>query len=324
MAPTKKKQGKKPATKKPEKPKKELKEPEHAQEEPKEDADAEYDEEEDDDYDPSKKADDAEDDESGDEEVEKLPDYSNIQAAVSSVRTRRQRDQGYSADKHQETSLKRHKEGVSFDVDNLFEELRLGRAKAEVNLEWRSTVEDPEKLAAEDKAAQKPSVEESPEDDSEKIKIQTSYTFAGKVVTESKLVDANSAEAKAYMNSTSFLSRIDDSGNKIPRAFVPILRQIPGTDEPTELRIKLKRPSLIDKFLSSQGKQLKLSTLEKSRLDWASFVDKRKIQDDLKLHNKAGYLDKQDFLGRVESKRDEHYVEAREAERQRQWKLNNT
>lgn len=320
MAPTKKKQGQKPATKKPEK------EPDVVdfKEEPKEDVDEEYDEEEDDDYDPSKKADEVEDDESGDEEVEKVPDYSNIQATVSSVRTRRQRDQGYSTDKHQETSLKRHKEGINFDVDNLFEELRLGRAKTEVNLEWRSTVEDPAKIAAEDKAALEPSAEETHGDDGEKIKIQTSYTFAGKVVTESKLVDANSAEAKAYLNSTSFLTQIDDSGNKVPRAFVPVLRQIPGTDEPTELRIKLKRPSLIDKFLSSQGKKLKLSTLEKSRLDWASFVDKRKIKDDLKLHNKAGYLDKQDFLGRVESKRDKQYVEAREAERQRQWKLNNT
>lgn len=283
--------------------------------------DENYDEEADDDYDPLKKNEDADDEDNiGDEEAEKVPDYLDIQATVSSVRTRSQRDAGSSLDKYQESSLKRHKEGVSLDVDSIFADLRLGKAKAEVSLEWRSTVEDPANLLEEEPI--QPADNE--EDGTDKIKIQTSYTFAGKVVTETKLVDANSAEAKAYMNSTSFLSQIDPSRDKVVRAFVPILRLIPGSTEPIELRIKLKRPSLIDKFLASQGKKLKLSTLEKSRLDWASFVDKRKLNDDLKLHNKAGYLDKQDFLGRVQSKRDDQYVEAREAERQRQWKLNKT
>lgn len=285
----------------------------------------EYDEEEDDDYDPSKKTEEVEDDEeSGDEPIENVPDYSQIQASVSSVRTRHQRGMGDVSDKYQDSTLKRHRDGTTVDVDVLFEELRLGRNRDRVANEWRSTFEDPEKMKAEEKALTEAKEENTVDDDNDKIKIQTSYTFAGKVVTESKLVDANSAEARAYLNSTSFLSQVDGSGNKIARAFVPILRQVPGTSEPTELRIKLKRASLIDKFLSSQGKKLKLSTLEKSRLDWASFVDKRKIKDDLQLHNKAGYLDKQDFLNRVESKRDEHYVQAREAERQRQWKLNNT
>ena len=46
--------------------------------------------------------------------------------------------------------------------------------------------------------------------------------------------------------------------------------------------------------------KMKLSTLEKSRLDWASF-DKRNINEELKIHNKAGYLDKQDFINRMNS-----------------------
>ena len=61
--------------------------------------------------------------------------------------------------------------------------------------------------------------------------------------------------------------------------------------------------------------KMKLSTLEKSRLDWASFVDKRNINEELKIHNKAGYLDKQDFINRMNSKRDDLYLQAKEKEK---------
>ena len=101
------------------------------------------------------------------------------------------------------------------------------------------------------------------------------------------------------------------------------MRQDPQTKETYELRIKLKRPSLIDKFIALNGnnKKMKLSTLEKSRLDWASFIDKRKIGDELKRHNRGGYLDKQDFLNRVDYKKDEIYQRAKEEERKRQFQL---
>lgn len=95
-----------------------------------------------------------------------------------------------------------------------------------------------------------------------KIWINTSYAFAGRVITESKQVDADSAEAKAYLNSTAGLQMKEGATQKY-RAFVPVIRTIKGSDEPVELRIKLKRPSLIDKFLSTLGNKFqKLSTLE--------------------------------------------------------------
>jgi Bucentaur or craniofacial development len=34
-------------------------------------------------------------------------------------------------------------------------------------------------------------------------------------------------------------------------------------------------------------------------LDWAGFVDKEGIQDDLKRHNKDGYIERQEFLRRT-------------------------
>jgi len=51
----------------------------------------------------------------------------------------------------------------------------------------------------------------------------------------------------------------------------------------------------------------KLTTLEKSRLDWAGYVDKAGIGDELDKQKKggAGYLDRKDFLGRVEHRTNE-------------------
>lgn len=72
-----------------------------------------------------------------------------------------------------------------------------------------------------------------------------------------------------------------------------------------------KRPSALE---AAAGKKApKLNTLEKSRLDWAGFVDQEGIGDDLKRHNKGGYLQEQDFLHRVSAKRDADWKGARKS-----------
>lgn len=58
----------------------------------------------------------------------------------------------------------------------------------------------------------------------------------------------------------------------------------------------------------------KLSTLEKSKLDWATYVDKEGINDELSAHNKDGYLAKQDFLNKVDSVKENEYKELRRKE----------
>lgn len=269
----------------------------------------EYDEDEDDDYDPSNKPAD-ENEPSDDSDGEPQPDYSAINTGVSQVRTRTQRYQesGPGSKSKLATSGLVKNETSGLNVDALFQSLQDGN----VNKEWSKYIkEDTPKAEEQPKSLTEQSVEQ--------IRIETTYTFAGKLVRESKLVDANSAEAKAYLNSTSGLLR-DNNGDKGNKSYVTVLRNIPGGDEQVPLRIKLKRPSLIDKFLAGDKKN-KLTTLEKSRLDWASFVDKKSLKDDLSLHNKAGYLEKQDFLGRMDAKRDLEYQRAKELDRQRQWQL---
>lgn len=280
--------------------------PELPAESRKSDDEDDYLEEEDEDYDPSKKQpEDQDQSEESDNEPE--PDYSAINTGISQVRTRTQRYQESGGSKRSKTAVGGlvGPEHSGLNVDALFESLQSGS----VNEEWRKYIKEDTPKHEEPKMT-------LTEAAAEMVRIETTYTFAGKLVRESKMVDANSAEAKAYLNSTSGLMR--DSGNK--SAYVTVIRKIAGSEETVPLRIKLKRPSLIDKFLAGDKKN-KLTTLEKSRLDWASFVDKKRLKDDLSLHNKAGYLEKQDFLGRMDAKRDLEYQRAKELDRQRQWQL---
>lgn len=265
-----------------------------------------YDEENDEDYDPSKAEHKSEVESSDDEEV---PDYSAV-ARITQVKTRGQIYAGTSSTGSSRPS-ELLKDDLQIDVDALFSSLQDDNSS-----EWRLLIQSEEKENSKNSDQRQPAERLSAEEEL-KIQIVTTYTFAGRLVRESKLVATDSAEARAYLNSTSGLMGGNDENND-HKSSVTVIRRVQGTDEERPLRIKLKRLSLIDKFLT-RDKKNKLTTLEKSRLDWASFVDKKRIKDDLAHHNKGGYLEKQAFLDRVESKRDKHYQHAKDLERQRQW-----
>lgn len=299
--------------------------------------DSEDDDEEDEDYDPEKKneadnvsgvsSDEEEDnDRYKDEKSSKIPDYSTIESSTSQIKTRSQRlhekllnQSRFIGNFEVDSKTGLVKDQSTIDVESIFENLKTGSPSID-NLEELNI--DNEKMA--NNQQQQLNIDENEFEGPKQIKIQINYTFAGKLITETKYVDENSQEAKAYLNSTSNISS-SNSDNDIPyrRSQVKVIRTDPVTNETKELRIKLKRPSLIDRFLSvsANSKKMKLSTLEKSRLDWASFVDKRNINEELKIHNKAGYLDKQDFINRMNSKRDDLYLQAKEKEKIRKQQL---
>ena len=266
-------------------------------------SDDDYDEENDDNYDPTK-AEEKNEDESSDDDKD-VPDYSAV-AGVSQVRTRGQLYSGGSSSASKHSDLVQDE--LRIDVAAVFSSLDSTDAQ-----EWCLLIPSSDKDGKQDFRQSKQEGLKIDEKD-EQIQIVSTYTFAGKLVREQKLVSANSAEARAYLNSTSGLVVPKES----PKGSVTVIRQVQGTDEERPLRIKLKRSSLIDKFLA-RDKKNKLTTLEKSRLDWASFVDKKRIKDDLAQHNKGGYLEKQDFLNGVESKRDQQYQQAKELDRKQQW-----
>ncbi|KAI1757816.1 bucentaur or craniofacial development-domain-containing protein [Xylaria castorea] len=155
-------------------------------------------------------------------------------------------------------------------------------------------------------------------DTSGMIKIRRTYNFAGKVHTEEKLVARDSAEAKLYLASQDphLADTEDEQPKRKPRkAFRSIFEPV---IEGLALRADLKLGMNIRLELrEQQAKAKKLNVVEKSRMDWAGFVDKEGIKDELELAGKSkeSYVSRQDFLQRVEAKKEEEARRARMAGR---------
>jgi hypothetical protein len=149
--------------------------------------------------------------------------------------------------------------------------------------------------------------EASPSDpvpEQEMIRIKRTYNFAGKVHTEEKLVHKDSAEAKLYVAS-----------NPQPNDGIP--------DEPPKRATRKAfrsrfEPAPIEGFAQRADLNLgvtarreaaakKLNTVEKSRMDWAGYVDQEGIQDELEMaaKSKESYNARTEFLARTEAKREE-------------------
>ena len=111
---------------------------------------------------------------------------------------------------------------------------------------------------------------------------------------EEKTGPADSMEAKLYKQAQD--ASADTNGQQKP-AHPPPLRR------PMKRRLFMNGSETAEKDAS----KVKLNTLEKSKLDWAAHVDKEGISDELNEAGKAknAYLDRVDFLGRMDAKRDE-------------------
>ncbi|KAK5664019.1 hypothetical protein OQA88_233 [Cercophora sp. LCS_1] len=149
---------------------------------------------------------------------------------------------------------------------------------------------------------------------SESIRIKRTYNFAGKVHTEEKVVARDSAEARLYLASLENRGSAEPVGDddapskKMPRkAFRSIFEPIPDqaamrTDLNLGMSVRLRA-----RELANEANAKKLNTVEKSRMDWAGYVDREGLKDELDLAGKSkhSYTARQDFLARAEAKRDE-------------------
>ncbi|KAI1812074.1 bucentaur or craniofacial development-domain-containing protein [Poronia punctata] len=159
------------------------------------------------------------------------------------------------------------------------------------------------------------------QDETDMIKIRRTYNFAGKVHTEEKLVARDSAEAKVYLASLDPNKEPEKAEEEAlkpkPRKafrsrFEPViegaLQQRGDLNLGMNTRLALRE---------QQAKAKKLNVVEKSRMDWAGFVDKEGIKDELELAGKSkeSYTSRQDFLLRVEAKKEEEARRARIAGR---------
>lgn len=143
------------------------------------------------------------------------------------------------------------------------------------------------------------------------IKIKRTYKFAGEMITEEKIVPKDSAEAKAFLSSGENVELTEVDGVSSRNLRRP-LRKISRFDpNPTGTIKKSWEKQVVEADKDASGP--KINTVEKSRLDWAQYVDEAGIKDELRTASKAkeGYIGRMDFLGRVDAKRDEEARHAR-------------
>ncbi|KAM8947834.1 craniofacial development protein 1 isoform 1-T1 [Pelodytes ibericus] len=121
-----------------------------------------------------------------------------------------------------------------------------------------------------------------------KVTITKVFDFAGEEVRVTKKVESSSKEAKDFI-------KLQETGQTQPSP-APL-----RTSQPTGSGVK--RPGGVSSILGKLGsKKQKLSTLEKSKLDWETFKEQEGIGDELAIHNrgKDGYIERKAFLERVD------------------------
>lgn len=138
----------------------------------------------------------------------------------------------------------------------------------------------------------------APAEAEELILIKRKYEFAGETITEEKQVAKSSAEGRLYLAAMTLQQNsITSTPNKKPSLRRP------------KKRASMFEPPPDDSPLSTpgaKGRGPKLNTIEMSKLDWAGYVDKEGIKDELDGAEKAkeGYLGKMDFLDKMSAKRE--------------------
>ena len=162
-------------------------------------------------------------------------------------------------------------------------------------------------------------------DEADLIRIKRTYNFAGKVHTEEKLVARDSAEAKLYLaeNGAADAAALDGDSSptqkRMPRKafrsmFEPVAAD--GLGHRADLNLAMSE-RLRARELAKEADAKKLNTVEKSRMDWAGFVDREGIKDELELAGKSkhSFAARQDFLARSEALREDEARKLRMAGR---------
>ncbi|GJN68932.1 swr complex subunit [Purpureocillium lilacinum] len=225
------------------------------------------------------------------------------------VKTRRQR-----AEEKEERKYAAAQGPVTIDVDAVWQQMMSGKA---VQPATTTTGEPDDSKVDSHGAAGDIQDTQRDGDSSDTIRIKRTYNFAGRVHTEEKVVARDSAEAKLYLASQGQdAAPLDVSPTKratkkaFRSAFEPIVDAGPGRTD-----LNLGVTARLQAAKEAQAK--KLNTVEKSRMDWAGFVDKEGIQDELELASKSkgSYGAREAFLARSEAIREDEARRARMAAR---------
>ncbi|KAL9111631.1 MAG: hypothetical protein Q9227_003904 [Pyrenula ochraceoflavens] len=153
----------------------------------------------------------------------------------------------------------------------------------------------------------------------ETITIPVTYRFAGETHTELKTVPRNSEEAQTFLakqakNGGSTIittdgARLNENGLPLRRPLRKVSKFDPNINDPESFKKNWEKSMVQAKEISGP----KINTVEKSRLDWVTHVDKAGLQEELSEHarGKKNYMGQRDFLDRVENVREEEARRAR-------------
>ncbi|KAF4944406.1 hypothetical protein FGADI_12716 [Fusarium gaditjirri] len=143
------------------------------------------------------------------------------------------------------------------------------------------------------------------------VRIKRTYNFAGRIHIEEKLVPRDSAEAKLYLASQGPEVPKNSPEKRVTRkafrsAFEPQVDLLPHRAD-----LNLGMAARIKAGKEAQAK--KLNVVEKSRMDWAGYVDMEGIKDELELAGKSkdSYIAREDFLAKSTALREEDSRRAR-------------
>ncbi|XP_072013930.1 craniofacial development protein 1-like [Amphiura filiformis] len=139
----------------------------------------------------------------------------------------------------------------------------------------------------------------------ETVTITKVFDFAGEKVKVTEKVSADSKEAKSFLKKEEAPDKPSSSSQS------SLLSSLKSSAAGPSLGVK--RPGGLSSVLGQLGKKSKISTLEKSKLDWNQFKAKEGIEDELTafVKGKSGYVEKQNFLARADQRQYEQERELR-------------
>lgn len=127
---------------------------------------------------------------------------------------------------------------------------------------------------------------------------------------------SNNSQSSSSSNQPSKTNLFDSSVGKVD-ADSNGADKLDDLKNKNSLHLKQTKPSGMASLLSKLNKEPKISTLQKSKLDWDEFKKKEKIEHDLAIHTKGkeSYLERKAFLERADLRQFELEKEMRAKER---------
>lgn len=237
------------------------------------------------------------------------------------IKTRAQRF----AEKVERKHRKRAREGeVTIDVDSMWAELAalpLGRQNGYVGVEKEADADDAMDVDGEGNQENVDNKAKKTVDVDELITIKRRIEYAGQVTEVEEHVPRSSKEAQRYLAEHPEADLKHKSQTPDAELQRPLRRPSMFEPNPTGLvkgvapeRLRPRAPSRLDVLMAekraaeeNQKKAERMTTVQKSALDWRGFVEGQKgLREELDEYGKSkrGYLAREDFLGRVEFARD--------------------